>query len=84
MIKFDGLVMNVAVSKDGTKQYAEVADRESFTRYQVSVPAGSPISQGDVVTLDILGIRAFNGRITMEGKVSADRKSSDLRGSESK
>jgi hypothetical protein len=84
MITFNGLVMSVNPAKDGTKQYVEMADREAFARYRVTLPTVPAVTQGDLITVEILGIRAFNSQINIEGKVNADRKGSDLRSSESK
>lgn len=84
MITFQGLVMSANVAKDGTKQYVEMADREAFARYRVTLPTTPAVMQGEVITVEILGIRAFNSQISIEGKVNADRKAPDLRSGESK
>lgn len=79
MITFNGLVMSVNPAKDGTRQYVEMADREAFARYRVTLPTVPAVTQGDLITVEILGIRAYNSQINIEGKVSADRKGTDLR-----
>ena len=79
MITFQGLVMSANPAKDGTKQYVEIADRENFARYRVTLPTAPAVTQGEIVTVEILGIRAFNSQVNIEGKVNADRKGSDLR-----
>ena len=79
MIHFTGLVMSVNPAKDGTRQYVEIADREAFARYRLSLPPTPAVTQGEVITVEILGIRAYNSQVNIEGKVSADRKASDLR-----
>ena len=79
MITFQGLIMSVNPAKDGTRQYVEMADREAFARYRVTLPTVPAVTQGDLITVEILGIRAYNSQINIEGKVSADRKGTDLR-----
>jgi hypothetical protein len=84
MINFTGLVMSVNPAKDGTKQYVEMTDREAFARYRVSLPMAPAVAQGDVITVEILGIRAYNSQVSIEGKVSADQRTPSLRSSETK
>ncbi|SIT09238.1 hypothetical protein [Alicyclobacillus vulcanalis] len=66
MITFEGLVQDVSLSKDGTKKYVEVADREHFVTYRVQVPVDAQLARGEITQLEVVRIRAFNGQVSLE------------------
>lgn len=66
MIKFEGLVTSAKVSKDGTKTYGEMADRETFARYSVTFPGSAAISKGDLITVQVTSVRVFDNRASFE------------------
>jgi hypothetical protein len=85
MLVLTGVVMSSMVNKDGTRQYVEVADRENFNRYNCGMPPTPILLVGEVVSLEIITIRSIkDGKLSIDAKVNADRKGSDLRSSESK
>jgi hypothetical protein len=80
MITFQALVMSANVSKkDPSKQYVDVADRESFQRFSVTLPATASITAGEMINLEIINMKTYQGQVIIEVKL-AERKTADLRG----
>ncbi|GMA63507.1 hypothetical protein GCM10025859_39540 [Alicyclobacillus fastidiosus] len=59
--------MSVSSSKNGENKYVEAADRENFARYNFTLPASSHIEKGDIFTAEVISIRTFRDRVTLEG-----------------
>lgn len=69
MIIFEGLVTTVVKSKDGARVYAEMADRETFTRYNVTLPGNAQLDKGELVKVQITSARTFQNRVSFEGEL---------------
>jgi hypothetical protein len=69
MIIFEGLVTGVTKSKDGSKVYAEMADRETFQRYNVTLPGTTQLDKGEIVKVQIVSVRAFQNRLSFEAEL---------------
>lgn len=69
----DGQVMGTRMSKDGTRMYLELADRDAFARYQFSVPAPCTVTVGDMARFQVLSVRAYQGQVNFEGKLLSEK-----------